>query len=197
MDFFSLWIRDLKTTEYFLQLYYEHLESKDHFQWFLIIQVLFDEWMKEGGEEGGKEERKGRKGRKGTQEGEEGGVDALDIEWKPWRRWQDLVRKAGQGANPVGGCPVSLRGSLYNLLIAGPQLCPSVSQFRASCVSLPLKRFSSRPRLNGLQLNAQMYSSSLSCWKGNILKNMTTQYHKLEKLEEGRKGYKGGIKQNF
>lgn len=30
-----------------------------------------------------------------------------------------------------------------------------------------------------------------------FLKNMTTQYHSSEKLEEGRKGYKGGLKQNF
>lgn len=155
-------------------------------------------WMDEGGRKRGRERRmEGRKGRKGTKEGEEGGVDALDIEWKPWLKWWDVVRKAGEGADPVGRCPVSQRCCSYNLLITDLQLCPSVSQFRAWCVSSPLKRFSSLPRLNGLQLNAQMYSSSLGCWKGNILKNMTAQYHNLEKLEEGRKGYKGGIKQNF
>ena len=120
------------------------------------------------------EKREGRKGRKGTKEGEEEGVDALDIEWKPWLKSWDLVRKAGEGANPVGRYPVSRWRCSCNRLLADLQFCPSVSQFRAWCVSLPLKSFSSLPHLNGLQLNAQMYSSSLGCWKGNILKTMNS-----------------------
>ena len=70
--FFSLNQRPENNKNYFLQLYHEHLEGKDHFQRFLIIQILFDEWMKEGGKEGGKEEWKEEKGGKEQRRGMRG-----------------------------------------------------------------------------------------------------------------------------
>lgn len=161
MNFLSFWIRDLKQQKLFSAVVLWTLRRQGSLSsdvW--IIQVLFDEWMKEGGKEGGKEKRKEEKEER-NKGGGGGGC------WCSWHRVKALAEVVGLGVEgrrghwPGRKVPVSRWRCFCNL---PPLIFSSVHvspQFHAWCVSLPLKSFSSLPHLNGLQLNAQMYSSSL------------------------------------
>lgn len=142
---------------------------------------------RKGRENGRRKERRKEERRRGVDSfHREGKIDGEGAAW--------LCAKAGKCSDPTERCSVNQQSFPQNpTFSSAPQSTGSVPQ----CISLPLKRFFSLPRLNRRQLNTQMYSSSLSCWKGNIFENMTTRYHSSEKLEEERKGYKGGLKQNF
>lgn len=161
---FTLNQRPGNNKDYSLPLYYENWEGRDHFQWVLVIWFLFDEWMNEVGREGKKKGREGRRREERNKGGEDGEALILfTYNERLTARWQ-LCAKAGEWDPAERG--LVNQPCCSHTLIFSP-LPPSISPVPQR-VSLPLKRSFSLPRLNQRQLNTQMYSSSLGCWRGNI-----------------------------
>lgn len=121
-------------------------------------------WMSEIGREGKKKGRR-KEGRKKQRGRGEAGVDSFHTQWEIARQVARLGRRRAGRAEILQKGVLSVRRAAlrtrsWALPLRLPALRLSVSHYRWGVLSLP--------RLNRRQLNTQMYSSSLGCWRGNI-----------------------------